>query len=165
MLPFVGRLVIWPKAAPSGYLLALTISALPFTFQAMHAQREGHKYAGRWLAEHMNETDWLKDPLAWGEWYAGRTLYKPPVCHNKPEYIWVIIEKGKHSPHSRLPLWEEANALVQNRKPVFRWPEDRDAVTVVQVYQIRYDDVYPPPPRRVKPNNPTPPVKAPGDGP
>src|SRR5262249_18783996 len=40
MLPFVGRLVIWPKAAPSGYLLALTLSALPFTFQAMHAQRE-----------------------------------------------------------------------------------------------------------------------------
>ena len=112
-LPGVGRLVVWPKAAPSGILIAIVVSALPYTLKPMHAHREGHKHVGLWLANNMDENDWLKDPLAWGEWYAGRTLYHPPVYHGRPTSVWVIVEKGKGSPHSRLPQWEEAVMLPQ----------------------------------------------------
>ncbi len=37
------------------------------------------------------------------EFYAGRTLYKTVTYPGEPEYIWVVVEKGKSSPHSRLP--------------------------------------------------------------
>lgn len=145
-LPVIGRLVIWPKAAPCGILVAVVASALPVTLQPMHAHREGHKHAGRWLAEHMGPDDWLKDPLAWGEWYAGRTLYNTPVYHGRPEHIWVIVEVGKGSPHSRLPQWEEAKQLTGDRKPVYRWPEDAPAEgPAVEVYKLKYEEVYPPP--------------------
>jgi len=143
-LPVVGRLVVCPKAAPSGVLVALVAMALPVTLQPLHSHREGHKHAGRWLAENMGPNDWLKDPLAWGEWYAGRTLYNPPVYHGQPETIWVIIEKGKGSPHSRLPQWEEANRLAANRQPVYRWPADAPPEgPAVEVYKIRYEELQP----------------------
>jgi hypothetical protein len=154
-LPVVGRLIVWPKAAPGGILLAVIAAALPVTLKPMHAHREGHKHAGRWLAAHMGPTDWLKDPLAWGEWYAGRTLYNPPVYHDRPESIWVIVEVGKGSPHSRLPQWEEAKQLTADRKPVYRWPEDAPPEgPAVEVYQLKYEEVYPPPPRKKKPHPP-----------
>jgi hypothetical protein len=123
-VPVVGKLVIWPKAAPGGILLAIVVAALPVTLKPMHTHREGHKHAGRWLADKIGENDWLKDPLAWGEWYAGRTLYNPPVYHGRPDNIWVITERGKGSPHSRLPQWEQAEKLAEGRTPVYRWPED-----------------------------------------
>ena len=147
-LPMVGRLILWPKAAPGGILLAIIASALPVTLQPLHAHREGHKHAGRWLAKHMSPDDWLKDPLAWGEWYAGRTLYNPPSYHGRPENIWVIVEVGKNSPHSRLPQWEEATHLTLDRKlrPVYRWPEDApSAGPAVEVYKLSYEEVFPPP--------------------
>ena len=123
-LPGLRRLVIWPSAAPGGFLVAIVVAALPVTLQTMHPHREGHKHAGRWLANTMSEGDWLKDPLAWGEWYAGRTLYNPPVYHGRPETIWVIVENGKGSPHSRLPQWEDALRLKNAGHLVFRWPEN-----------------------------------------
>jgi hypothetical protein len=143
-LPVIGRLVVWPKAAPSGVLVAAVAMALPVTLQPLHSHREGHKHAGRWLAGNMGPDDWLKDPLAWGEWYAGRTLYNPPVYHGQPEMIWVIIEKGKGSPHSRLPQWEEASRLAANRQPVYRWPSDAPPEgPAVEVYKIRYEEIQP----------------------
>jgi hypothetical protein len=142
-IPKLGQLVIWPKAAPGTLLVALVVSALPYTLKPMHPHREGHKHAGKWLASHIGERDWLIDPLAWGEWYAGRTLYTTPVYHGKPEFIWVIIEKGKDSPHSRLPQWERAVNLTAGREPVYRWPETAVNGPGVEVYRLRYEDLYP----------------------
>jgi hypothetical protein len=155
-LPGVGRLVIWPKAAPGGILLAVVVAALPVTLKPLHSHREGHKHAGRWLADNMGPNDWLKDPLAWGEWYAGRTLYNPVTYHGRPDTIWVITERGKGSPHSRLPQWEDANRLVAlqpNRVPVYRWPADAPLEgPAVEVYKIDYDEVSPRPPAKPNPN-------------
>ena len=89
---------MWPDAAPVTFFLALVASALPYSLKPMHQQREGHKHAGRWLATQMNEKDWLQDPLAWAEWYAGRTLYKTASYDGQPEFVWIVIEKGKGSP-------------------------------------------------------------------
>jgi len=88
----------------------------------------------------MNETDWLMDPLAWAEWYAGRTLYRPPVYHGRPKFVWVIVETGKGSPHSRLPQWEQAKALAEKREPVYRWPEAPPTNgPVVEVHRLTFE--------------------------
>jgi 4-amino-4-deoxy-L-arabinose transferase-like glycosyltransferase len=167
-LPGIRRLVVWPNAAPGGFLVAIVAAALPVTLQTMHPHREGHKHAGRWLANNMNDGDWLKDPLAWGEWYAGRTLYNPPVYRGRPETIWVIVESGKGSPHSRLPQWEDALRLKNKGQLVFRWPENAapDALAV-EVYKVKYDDAFPPPPPKPKRNVAPPPrvVERPGVAP
>ena len=104
----------------------------------MHAAR-GHKTPVCGFAEHMGEEDWLIDPLAWGEWYAGRTLYKTASCHGTPEYVWVIVEKGKESPHSRLPQWGDAKRLTEGREPFYRWPENSPVNgPAVEVHRLRY---------------------------
>jgi hypothetical protein len=105
----------------------------------MHGHREGHKHAGLWLADKLGPNDWLIDPLAWGEWYAGRTLYQPPVYHGRPDSVWVITERGKGSPHSRLPQWERAKKLAEGRAPVYRWPGNAPPEgPVVEVHQLSF---------------------------
>ncbi len=138
-LPGVGRLVIWPKAAPGGILLAIVLAALPVTLKSLHSHREGHKHAGRWLADKLAPNDWLMDPLAWAEWYAGRTLHNPPVYQGRPDSVWVITERGKGSPHSRLPQWERAKKLTEGRAPVYRWPQDApEEGPVVEVHRLPF---------------------------
>jgi hypothetical protein len=102
-VPRLGRIIVWPEAAPATLVAAIVVSALPYTFKSLHSQREGHKHAGRWLAANMGGQDFLKDPLSWAEWYAGRTFYIPPRYHGRPERVWVVWEYGRSTPHSRLP--------------------------------------------------------------
>jgi hypothetical protein len=142
-VPVVGRLVVWPKAAPGGILLAVVVAALPVTLKTLHSHREGHRHAGLWLADRMAPNDWLMDPLAWAEWYAGRTLYNPPSYRGRPDAVWVITERGKGSPHSRLPQWERAIKLAEGRVPVFRWPEDAPPDgPVVEVHRLSYAEYW-----------------------
>jgi hypothetical protein len=162
-LPRLGRLVIWPKATAPTILVALVLSALPYTLKPMHPQRVGHKHVGLWLAEHMNKADpehkrdgdWLRDPFSWGEWYAGRTLHDSPKCPGRPEYVWVIIESGKNdSPHSRLPLWEEAVKVTAGRKPEYHWTAPGTDGPAVEVYKVTYEEY-----RKVVPEEQPPPAK------
>jgi 4-amino-4-deoxy-L-arabinose transferase-like glycosyltransferase len=142
--PVFGRLVLWPDAAPAGLLTAIVASALPFTFTNMHAQREGHKHAGQWLAEHMGPDDWLIDPLAWAEWYSGRTLYETTAYRGNPAVEWVVVEREGRSPHSRIPQWEYANAEKQKGKLVYQWPENpRPKDCVVCVYRVEREEARP----------------------
>lgn len=120
-----------------GLLLALVATSVPYTLKTMHPQREGHKHAGQWLAQHIQEGDWLIDPLTWGEWYAGRTLYRTVEHRGNPAVVWVIVEKGKTSPHSRLPQWQEALQRVEQGELVYQWPEAaKDDQPRVCVYRI-----------------------------
>jgi hypothetical protein len=155
LLPVLGRAIIWPAAAPGGFLVVLVASALPFTLKPMHAQREGHKHAGRWLAAHAREGDWVKDPLGWGEWYAGRALYTIPAPGERAGSVWVIVERGKKGPHSLLPLWEESNTLAAGRTPVYRWPEGGPQPgPAVEVYRLELADLRAPRVGGPKPGSP-----------
>ncbi len=137
VLPGLGRWVIWPGATPWVCLVLLVASALPYTLKPLHPQREGHKQAGLWLAGKLGETDHLVDPLTWGEWYAGRTLYRTVEYKGQPEATWVIVETGKTSPHSRLPQWERARELAAQGERVYRWPTDAaPGAFAVEVYRI-----------------------------
>lgn len=145
--PVLGRLVLWPKGMPATILLVLVTSALPYTLKPLHAHREGHKHAGLWLAENMKPDDHLIDPLSWAEWYAGKTLYRSAEYKGKPEHVWVVVERGKGSPHSRLPQWEHAVGVTldQRRKPAYRWPENAPPeAPAVEVYRLKHEEAFPP---------------------
>jgi 4-amino-4-deoxy-L-arabinose transferase-like glycosyltransferase len=126
LLPSIERFGIRVTAA--GLLVALIGSSLPFALKPMHAQREAHRRAGEWLAQHVTDQDGLVDPFCWAEWYAGRTLYRttwnPPESRNT--YIVWENEKVKGSPHSRLPVLPEAKRLKDQSgsRIVYHWPED-----------------------------------------
>jgi hypothetical protein len=107
----------------------------------MHPQREGHKHTGRWLAENMRPEDWLIDPFAWSEWYAGRTLHDTTRYDGYPKVKWVVIEEAKPGknaePHSRLPQLDEAQELKKKGELMYRWPEQPDGqVPTVCVYRV-----------------------------
>jgi len=145
--PVLDRLVLWPKGMPATILLVLVTSALPYTLKPLHAHREGHKHAGLWLAENMKPDDHLIDPLSWAEWYAGKTLYRSAEYKGKPEHVWVVVERGKGSPHSRLPQWEHAVGVTldQRRKPAYRWPENAPPeAPAVEVYRLKHEEAFPP---------------------
>ena len=159
-LPGLGRLVVWPEALPATLLVALVASALPYTLKAMHSHREGHRHAGLWLAENMNketrdgQPNHLIDPLSWAEWYAGVTLHRTAEYNGRPKYVWVVVERGKGSPHSRLPQWDHAVELTRGRAPVYRWPEDASPdVPTVEVYRLTFEEANP----DAAPVTPTPP--------
>jgi hypothetical protein len=136
--PVLGKLILWPRALPAVLLATLVLTALPFTLKPLHPQREGHKHAGKWLAEHMQPEDWLVDPFAWGEWYAGRTLYRTTEYRGQPSTTWVIVEEGKTTPHSRLPQWEHAQQLKARGEAVFEWhaATPGDETVAVKVYKV-----------------------------
>jgi hypothetical protein len=122
-LPAFDRLGVRVTAA--GLLVCLTAGSLPFALKPLHANREGHKHAGRWLAEHMKENDALCDPFAWAEWYAGRTLYRTSWNPAPSRNTYVVVEPNAKSPHSRLPVMDEAKKLAEHptQRVVYQWPE------------------------------------------
>jgi hypothetical protein len=140
-LPLLRGLLA-PNVVAVALLVVLVAGAVPYTLKTLHPQREGHKHAGRWLAEpgRMHDTDWLIDPLTWAEWYAGRTLYRTVEYTGQPRTTWVIVEEGKTSPHSRLPQWEHARELINQGEKVYQWPADATADQPrVCVYRITHE--------------------------
>ncbi|QEL13824.1 ArnT family glycosyltransferase [Limnoglobus roseus] len=125
--PVCQSLGTWTKFAARGLLLALVAGALPAALKPPHETRLGHPHAGHYLAEHVGPQDALIDPFEWAQWYAGRTLLGVPEDPKPPQARWVVMEPGK-SPHSLLPRYESAVAVVADTKNVaelkYWWPED-----------------------------------------
>ncbi len=126
LLPRVERLGVRITAA--SLLAALVAASLPFALKPMHPQREGHRRAGLWIANHITDNDAMIDPYNWAEWYAGRTLYRTSWNPPKSKNNYVVLENDevKNSPHSRLPVLPEAKAFKDHptSKVVYWWPEN-----------------------------------------
>ena len=125
MLPSVERLGVRVTAA--GLLVALVVASLPFALKPMHANREGHKHAGRWLAANITPEDAVVDPFCWAAWFSGRTLYRPSG-YNPPKSraTYIVIENNAATPHSRLNGLSEAKekAARPDARVVYHWPEN-----------------------------------------
>src|SRR5581483_11843881 len=61
-----------PALITGGLFGALLAAALPSLGTPMHANRAGHRAAGRWLAAHSQPADEIMDPFDWAHFYAGR---------------------------------------------------------------------------------------------
>ena len=123
-VPKLGR--VWAgRFAPFGLLLALAVAALPATLKPLHAQREGHKHAGKWLKEHAVPEDCIIDPFCWAEWYGERTLYHIPPDPHEAKVLYTILDaKTRPEEHSRLPRLGLAKDVAASGAVVYSWPEN-----------------------------------------
>jgi hypothetical protein len=98
--------------------------AVPRNFKSLHEERAGHKVAGLWMKEHV-EDDWqIVDPFGWAEWYTGRTLRTiPNPDPSKGPGVYAVFEPNAKSPHSRLGYYEMARGLKERGPVVFQYPE------------------------------------------
>jgi ABC-type glycerol-3-phosphate transport system permease component len=137
LFPRVERLGLRVTAA--GLLVALAASSLPFALKSMHTHREGHKFAGFWLAAHMTDQDAIIDPFCWAEWYSGRTLYRIPWNPKISRNHYIVIENTSTSPHSRLPFLPVAEKYraMPGARVVYHWPENvSKEQAAIQVYKL-----------------------------
>jgi hypothetical protein len=108
------------------WTLLLLSPALPRDFYSLHAERAGHKAAGRWIADQGDPQIELVDPFGWAEWYAGRSLreaHTPSPYDGRPKY--AVFEPNAKSPHSRLEYYEYARFLKEHALEMpFQYPPD-----------------------------------------
>jgi hypothetical protein len=141
-IPTVGQL--WAgKYAWAGFLVMLTATALPSTVKPLHANREGHKHAGHWLASRVKDGDCLIDPFEWAQWYAWRSLYfvpNDPPADPPPVFTYAVVDdKLRAEEHLRLPRMPDAlNVAADGRSEVvYHWPENLPVEQAkVKVYRL-----------------------------
>lgn len=112
---------------PLALLLVLVGISIPSAAKPIHANREGHKHAGRWLKEHLAKDDCLVDPFEWAAWYSERTLHFIPADPTDPEVIYAVLDdKTRADDHARLPRMKEALAVAADGRAVvvYHWPEN-----------------------------------------
>jgi hypothetical protein len=120
-------------------LLALLGAALPKTLETLHANRNGFRAAGLWLAAHADPSDPVLDPYYWSHYYSGRVFTEgkeqsAPPGHQPVRY--VVLERGE-SEHVRLTLLPEAERLKDQGRCVYCWsgyrPRGRAEVVIYAV--------------------------------
>lgn len=118
-------------------LLAATAMGLPKSLEPLHHNRGGFREAGLWLAEHSEPNDEVIDPYCWSHYYAGR-VFTESRGEAASGVRYVVLEENSASPHTRLPRMEDAVALKQHGKEVYRWAGKRGkGDTTVVVYEVR----------------------------
>ncbi len=137
---FGSTVSAWKPAATAALLLLATGFALPVTFKPLHANRVGHREAGRWLAEHAAPDDYIVDPYCWAHFYAGKVLREqaPPSTAIGASQ-WIVLEES-HNPHARLLSLPEARHRAENATVVYRWTPNagnrKDKAEEVVVYRM-----------------------------
>ena len=141
-IPKIGS--FWKgKFGPAALLVILVGMALPSALKPLHANREGHKHAGQWLASQLKPEDCLIDPFCWAEWYSGRSLYYVPAdppANPPPVVTYAIVDdKMRGDEHVRLPRLEQAKGVAADGRSevVYHWPENEPVETAkVKVYRL-----------------------------
>ncbi|HZU35668.1 MAG TPA: hypothetical protein VFA18_07165, partial [Gemmataceae bacterium] len=104
-------------------LLVVLATCLPRSLQPLHAERLGHRAAGRWLAEHAGPADVIVDPFSWSYYYSGR-LFDGAPRQRVPEAgqpCYVVMDCAKDL-HGQVDDVEQvARALLPHGKLVFDW--------------------------------------------
>jgi hypothetical protein len=126
-----------PAATVGAAIVLGLVVAAPALTKPLHHNRAGHKAAGKWLAQTINDGDGIHDPFNWAEFYAGRV--DPRVTTDRPDRLFVVLETSNNQ-HSRLPHMPAARANAALGHIVYHWPENRPAAAAqVVVYQVPGD--------------------------
>jgi hypothetical protein len=139
----VGRRLTPPRWRGSSLLstaLLLVLTGVPLTRSAgpLHADREGFRAAGLWLARHASPGDHVEDPYAWAHYYSGRVFAEAdaaPPPRRPPDWYVVVEHAGNEHPH--LPQVRQALAHARQGRPVRRWAVRRGKeLAEVVVYRV-----------------------------
>ncbi|MFO0801321.1 MAG: glycosyltransferase family 39 protein [Gemmataceae bacterium] len=121
-------------------LVGVALIALPATMKPLHANREGFKHAGRWMAEHVTAADCVIDPFEWAQFYSGRSLYAVPPDPKDPPHTYAVVDDHtRPGEHTRLPRLDQAIDLMSNAnsRVVYHWPENLpEEQARVKVYRL-----------------------------
>jgi hypothetical protein len=139
--PVVGRFITkstkygkqgtWAAAIAAGCILA----CVPAGMKPLHANRAGHHAAGKWIAQHRHDDDFVLDPFGWAEFYAGHVRL-PDTFWRPIGGAYVIVEKGIDD-HPRLHLMPWAKQYIEKGKTVYHWPENKPIEEAkVRVYYV-----------------------------
>jgi hypothetical protein len=126
----LGPRPMWlsPAAWSLGLLLILTGTGLSRTLHPLHANRAGHRAAGRWLAEHAKPGDTIQDDHCWAHYYAGLVFQEsrpmPVPDDYQPKHYVVINRSSEAAPpsHGR-PSINESDLKESGAHAVYYWPE------------------------------------------
>jgi hypothetical protein len=100
------------------WLLVSVAWCLPTALKPLHANRMGHREAGRWLAANAGPADPIIDPFCWAHFYSGRFLSEPRP--GDPMAKFVVLTHS-NNPHGRLSGIDKARQLAEQGSMVFRW--------------------------------------------
>jgi len=124
IVAYSARFSIAPALRPvlaTALMLLATGSALPSLLKPLHANRVGHREAGRWLAEHAGPDDIIVDPFCWAHFYAGAVFREgPPPPPGTFRVHWVVLEDPKN-PHPRLGGLPHAKTWAGRGAEVYHW--------------------------------------------
>jgi hypothetical protein len=132
---------LWPALFVLGFL----VSFLPKNFEPLHANRNGFRNAGLWLAQQSLPCDGILDPYCWTHYYAGRVFEegKPQVA--PPGYkplCYVVLELSGNA-HLRLNDIPAAKRLATQGQLVYEWEGTRKKDhCVVRVYACPMPDAF-----------------------
>jgi hypothetical protein len=128
------------RVKPEWLLVGVALAALPATLKPLHANREGFKHAGRWLAEHATAADSVIDPFEWSQFYSGRSLYFVPADPPAAGTTYAVVDdRTRLDEHVRLPrLGAAINVMNDGRSEVvYHWPEHVPVdAAKVKVYRL-----------------------------
>jgi hypothetical protein len=123
-------------------LVGIALAALPATLKPLHANREGFKHAGRWMAGHVTPADCVIDPFEWAQFYSGRSLYGVPGDPAEPANVYAVVDdRTRPDEHVRLPRLDLAiNVMNDGRSEVvYHWPEGGPVENArVKVYRLTH---------------------------
>lgn len=108
--------VQWLGAVP---LVLLTFCWLPSTLKPLHANREGHRQAGKWLAQHSHPWDKLEDPCCWAHYYSGRVFTESATTPTPADQSTLQFTVLDRQDHIRLPKVKARGDIV------YTWPENK----------------------------------------
>lgn len=114
----VGSASLWTGLI----VVALVAAAIPGGMKPLHANRAGHRAAGLWIAKHRYPKDFIVDPFAWAEFYAGQI--RQPASHGDQISVFYAVIEGPGNLHPRLHVMALALKIKEHGKLVYYWPEN-----------------------------------------
>jgi 4-amino-4-deoxy-L-arabinose transferase-like glycosyltransferase len=139
LFAFGWSLVRDPRFWSGLLLVSLTCATVYKNLEPLHANRQGFRDAGRWIAEHADASDEVYDPYCWTHYYAGRVFLEAspvdiPAGHERVRYV-VLEESGNE--HPRLPIVPQAKMMAQTGLKVFECKARRKKeICDVSVYAV-----------------------------
>jgi len=130
-LPKIGeKIAAWKPAgrlgSPAFWSAALAFAfvavAVPYGLKPLHANRVSNHAAGRWLAERLQPGDYVIDPFAWSEYYAGCIREGSYALPAVPRAYGILTPGDNHPRLHQMPI---AKLVAEHGEVVYHWPEDK----------------------------------------
>ena len=138
-----GAILFQPKPWIIALFVGVMFVGMIRLFRPLHANRDGHLEAGKWLATHAKSTDIILDDHLWAHYYAGRVLYEVqnptpiPTDENSKEFVVIARTSQRTFALDDSQRIAEERLIQQGGKIVYQWPRNAEGEKIkVIIYQL-----------------------------